>query len=281
MQTDMQSTRVADHRRHIRTRAGAGERADARGAHVAFVARTAERVAAVAREDGAARHRRRRRATSTTFIASRCKPPACSAAWTCWSTTPPISARRRSRCSAIPMRGLRARARDQRARTVPADEGAARLAGCVRSRGPRQRRAEHFERRRSERVRALGRIRLQQGCARAHDAHLERGDVGAGREVPRARSGRHGHADACARRAGCRSRDAEAAGRRRASRLRTRLRICLPARCRRSEAGLVIAADKPVQRSAESQLLHVDAAGRIRSVPRALARSSCCGPATS
>ena len=34
------------------------------------------------------------------------------------------------------------------------------------------------------------------------------------------------------------------------------------------EAGLVIAADKPVQRSADSKLLHVDAAGRIRSVPR-------------
>ena len=31
----------------------------------------------------------------------------------------------------------------------------------------------------------------------------------------------------------------------------------------------MIAADKPVQRSAESKLLHVDAAGRIRSVPRA------------
>lgn len=30
----------------------------------------------------------------------------------------------------------------------------------------------------------------------------------------------------------------------------------------------MIAADKPVQRSADSKLLHVDAAGRIRSVPR-------------
>ena len=35
-----------------------------------------------------------------------------------------------------------------------------------------------------------------------------------------------------------------------------------------SEAGIVIAADKPVQRSVDSKLLHVDAAGRIRSVPR-------------
>ena len=95
------------------------------------------------------------------------------------------------------VRGLRARARDECARAVPTDEGVARFAGCVCSRGSRQRRAEHFERRGGERVRALGRIRRQQSCACSHDAHLERGDVVAGCEAARARSRRHGHADAC------------------------------------------------------------------------------------
>ena len=96
------------------------------------------------------------------------------------------------------MRGLRARARDECARAVPTDEGAARFAGGVRSRGSRRSRAERFERRRGQCVRALGRIRCEQGRARAHDAHLERRVVVAGCEVARARSRRHGHADACA-----------------------------------------------------------------------------------
>ena len=51
----------------------------ARGARVAFVARTARRVERTARETGAARHRRRRRRARTTSIRSRCRSPATSA----------------------------------------------------------------------------------------------------------------------------------------------------------------------------------------------------------
>ena len=63
------------------------------------------------------------------------------------------------------MRGFRARARHQRARAVPADQGAARRARRVRARGPRQRGAEHLERRGDQRLPALGRLRRQQGGA--------------------------------------------------------------------------------------------------------------------
>lgn len=73
----------------------------ARGARVAFVARTGERVAAVAREhdahgivgDVAQKHDIHRIALQAAGLLD---------GLTCWSTTLPILARHRSRCSAIP-----------------------------------------------------------------------------------------------------------------------------------------------------------------------------------
>ncbi len=69
-------------------------------------------------------------------------------------------------------------------------------------------------------------------------------------------------------RAGCRPHDAEAAGRSRSRACRCDCGSAAHDAIAGGEAGIVIAADKPVQRSVDSKLLHVDAAGRIRSVPR-------------
>ena len=60
------------------------------------------------------------------------------------------------------VRRLRTGAGDQRARAVPADQGAARRAGRVGARGPRRRRAQRLERRRDQR-----RIRSGARTARA------------------------------------------------------------------------------------------------------------------
>ena len=178
------------------------------------------------------------------------------------------------------MRGLRARARHQRARTVPADESAAGLAGRVGTRGPR-------------------RVVLNVSSDAAINAYPRWGAYGASKAALASSDAiwnEEMRREACS---SCRSipgdmdtpmhalalPDADRATLKQPARCRARdcRRDCGSASgpvARRSEAGLVIAADKPVQRSAESKLLHVDAAGRIRSVPRTHS-SSCCGPAMS
>ena len=69
------------------------------------------------------------------------------------------------------VRGLRARAGDERARPVPADQGAARLAGLVGARGIRRRGDQHLERRRrSTPIRGWGAY----GASKAALHHLSR-----------------------------------------------------------------------------------------------------------
>ena len=74
-----------------------------------------------------------------------------------------------------------------------------------------RRRDQHFERRRRQPLLRVGRVRGKQGCARPPDGDLGGGGEGRRRLVPFARSWRHGYAAPCAGRSKRRSGDLEAA----------------------------------------------------------------------
>ena len=138
-----------------------------RGARVAFVARTAERVErSRARAPGRLRHRRRRRAEGRHLsdrLADRRQPGRPRRARE-QRVQPRTGAARAAGGHGV--RRPRTGAGDQRARAVSTDQGAAGRAGRVGARRPRQRRAQRVERRRGQRVSAVGRVRREQSRAR-------------------------------------------------------------------------------------------------------------------
>ena len=73
------------------------------------------------------------------------------------------------------LRGPRAGARHEPARTLSTDKGAPRLTRLLGARRAGRRGRQHLERRRRQRVRRMGRLRREQSSAAAHDAHLAGG----------------------------------------------------------------------------------------------------------
>ncbi len=94
------------------------------------------------------------------------------------------------------LRGPRAGARHEPARTLSTDKGAARLTRLLGARRPGRRGRQHLERRRRQRVRRMGRLRREQSRAAAHDAHLAGGARSSRRAADLVRPGRHGHSAA-------------------------------------------------------------------------------------
>ena len=141
---------------------------------------TPTRVARVARGDRRQpRHRRRRREQGRRARRSRCRSAARSAASTCSSTTRRASARCRSRCSPTPSARTSRRALATNVlgpfRLTKALLGALAGVGARAARGARALVVNVIERRRGHAVRRLGRLRREQGRARAHEPDLARG----------------------------------------------------------------------------------------------------------
>ena len=186
----------------------------ARGARVAFVARSAPQVEQVAKETGACGivgdvGRKE------DIYAIALESPGILAAWTRSSTTPRASGRCRSRSLAdTECEDFLEAPRRQPHRPVPLDQSPVRRAGGLRARGPRRRRRQHFERRGGDRLSRLGRLRRVQGGAPPPDGDLGRGGEGRRGEVSLARPRRHGYASARAGRARRQSDNTEASRRR-------------------------------------------------------------------
>ena len=109
------------------------------------------------------------------------------------------------------LRGFRGGAGHECRRAVPADEGAARRAGRVRTRRAGAVDHQHLDDAAEQRPTRLGRLRREQGGAPPPHAHLARRTGRSRHRRRRGRSRRHGYADARARGARRRSRRAEAA----------------------------------------------------------------------
>src|SRR5271155_2976553 len=173
------------------------------------------------------------------------------------------------------MRTARTCSGDQPRGALPPDQGAARRSLRFGAAGPRRRHPQYHQRRRDQPVPAMGRLRRQQGRSPPPEPNLgcrAGGRRGAG---PRPRPRRHGYGTARDGTSGCRSRELEAPGNRCPGAGRRDCRGAPEQRSARRPPGLsprvrtMIAESRPLQRPPEARLLTIDAAGRMRQVPRA------------